>query len=214
MLSGYERWRRTEGFGVSSSSNSAGSSKTTSGPGKEEPSGSSRSSTEKSTASTEPNLEAYRKLLEPDIEDVLIDPSSGLVREIVAAFEPALDLTEEMLVSDQPIPASPPPKPQPTSREEAERRLHAVYRELFEDAVRLSITKSGDYGDMTPEKSSYFPFGDASYAHMLHTKMSRIMNLVKRAQRGETANHESLDDSLVDLFNYTLFYMAFRRTFK
>jgi len=87
----------------------------------------------------------------------------------------------------------------------------AVYAAIFDETVKLSIAKSGDYGDPSPAKESYFPFGEASYAHMLATKTLRIVNLVKKAQRGEGANFEGLDDSLADLLNYTLFFMAYRR---
>lgn len=51
----------------------------------------------------------------------------------------------------------------------------------------------------------YFPFGDASYVHMLNTKVLRLTSLVKEP-RG--ANFESKLDTAQDLLAYTVFYLA------
>jgi hypothetical protein len=80
--------------------------------------------------------------------------------------------------------------------------LHSAFR-----ACQLLMDKkSKDYGDVDESRSSYFPFGDKSYATMLHTKMERIKNLI---ENDEKHNFESLKDTVMDLINYGAFYYAY-----
>ena len=78
---------------------------------------------------------------------------------------------------------------------------------ILEEAAKLKIQKSKDYqGGMWKEKD-YFPFEDTSYIHMMWTKMLRIRSVAEQ----ENTNFESLEDSLLDMINYSAMYIAFLR---
>lgn len=89
-----------------------------------------------------------------------------------------------------------------------EQRL--AYLRVFEACVSLVLQKSQDYGTPDPARKDYFPFGDASYVHMLHTKTKRLVSLTKRVQEGKAVNFEGVDDTLKDLINYAMFYAVYR----
>jgi hypothetical protein len=79
----------------------------------------------------------------------------------------------------------------------------------FEKAQAILETKSMDYNGCTdaecdPSRASYFPFGNYSYLHMMHTKMERI-----KQTHGTIAQHESTLDSVYDLMNYCAFFAAY-----
>ena len=79
--------------------------------------------------------------------------------------------------------------------------------EILKEAADLKIKKSKDYqGGMWKEKD-YFPFGGQSYIHMMWTKMLRIRSVAEQ----ENTNFESLEDSLLDMINYSAMYIAFLR---
>lgn len=100
--------------------------------------------------------------------------------------------------------------PDRVQRERNEHEMRKAYGQVFEDCLGLVISKSLDYGDPDPAKTSYMPFGDASYATMLHTKTQRLVHLVQKAQKGEAPNHEGLDDTIRDLINYAFFFAVAR----
>ena len=78
---------------------------------------------------------------------------------------------------------------------------------ILQEAADLKIKKSKDYqGGMWSEKD-YFPFEDQSYIHMMWTKMLRIRSVAEQ----EKTNFESLEDSLLDMINYSAMYIAFLR---
>lgn len=81
---------------------------------------------------------------------------------------------------------------------------------LFLEAAKLLKSKSEDY-NTDIKREDYFPFGDASYLHMLHTKMLRLRSLYARQCQGHEPNHEGLHDTLIDLANYASFYADFLR---
>jgi len=81
------------------------------------------------------------------------------------------------------------------------------------EAVLLVIKKSADYNQgmghldlHNVDRSSYFPFGDVSYAQMLHTKAQRFNSLVKKAMEGGEPNFEGLRDTALDIVNYAGFF--------
>ena len=79
-------------------------------------------------------------------------------------------------------------------------------------AQELLEAKTADYqGGATdteadPARLQYFPYGTTSYMHMIHTKWLRVQNIL---QAGGTPNFESIEDSLLDMINYTAFFHAF-----
>ena len=78
---------------------------------------------------------------------------------------------------------------------------------ILEEAAILKVKKSKDYQGGCWKESDYFPFGDTSYIHMMWTKMLRIRSVAEQ----ENTNFESLEDSLLDMINYSAMYIAYLR---
>jgi predicted HAD superfamily Cof-like phosphohydrolase len=78
------------------------------------------------------------------------------------------------------------------------------------EAHKLRITKSQDYQSDGSNISleEYFPFGDESYVHMINQKCLRVRSCVSSSST-KGPNFESLQDSLVDLINYSSFYYEY-----
>lgn len=79
-------------------------------------------------------------------------------------------------------------------------------------AQLLVLRKSADYNHgkdpATAERDVYFPFGAMSYAQMIHTKAQRLNSLVlKAADSGGKPNFESIRDTLLDVINYSSFWI-------
>ena len=77
-------------------------------------------------------------------------------------------------------------------------------------SMDYNVGADGAYPDIhTVDRTGYFPFGDVSYAQMLHTKSQRFNSLVmKQLTSGGDIQFESLEDTAVDLINYAGFYIA------
>ena len=76
--------------------------------------------------------------------------------------------------------------------------------DILEEAAALKMQKSKDYQGGKWSEADYFPFGHESYMHMLHTKYLRMRNVME----AENTNFESLEDTLVDMINYSAMYVA------
>lgn len=89
-------------------------------------------------------------------------------------------------------------------------KLSDIHPQLLKCAALIKL-KSMDYGDPDHAKRSYFPYGDASYMHMILTKFQRLKNLADKKIRGETVNNqfEPYTDTLRDLINYCAFYLQY-----
>ncbi len=81
--------------------------------------------------------------------------------------------------------------------------------EILKEAAKLKVAKSKDYQGGKWSESDYFPFGDTSYIHMMWTKMLRIRSV---AEDRRDVNFESLEDSLLDMINYSAMYIAYLRS--
>jgi len=75
------------------------------------------------------------------------------------------------------------------------------YLSIITPAIELVVKKHEDY-NAGIKLEEYFPFGDASYVHMLNTKILRLRSGVNNPKR----NFESQLDSVYDLINYAVFY--------
>lgn len=71
------------------------------------------------------------------------------------------------------------------------------------DILRKKSEDYGTVGDYAKER--YFPFGHKSYLQMIHTKVERLVSVVAQ---GDCPSFESIDDTLLDLINYSAFYWA------
>lgn len=103
------------------------------------------------------------------------------------------------------------PPQRPAQRPDVPRRdtLHNAHPDThpaFAKAWELQTRKAQDYGALDAARKAYFPFGDASYATMMHTKMTRVLSLL---QKDDDAAFEPLEDTVLDLINYAAFYWAF-----
>lgn len=103
--------------------------------------------------------------------------------------------------------------------------LHALLTELANrggtfkavaQAQLLVLRKSADYNQAggagkdpaTADRDQYFPFGAMSYAQMVHVKAQRLNSLVlKAADSGGTPNFEGIRDTLLDIINYSSFWI-------
>ena len=73
------------------------------------------------------------------------------------------------------------------------------------DALELSERKAKDYDSDLIKREHYFPFGLQSYVTMLNMKTLRLISLLTN---GREPQHESIEDSLKDLLNYTIFTLT------
>jgi hypothetical protein len=76
------------------------------------------------------------------------------------------------------------------------------YLQLIDPAVNLVASKGEDYNSGV-KLTDYFPFGHKSYVQMIHLKAKRLVSLAEVAE----PNHEGVKDTLLDLLNYTVFYL-------
>ncbi len=76
--------------------------------------------------------------------------------------------------------------------------------DVLVECAKIRAAKDKDYnnGNAGIELTDYFPLGLPSYYQMLHVKMLRIRSMVDLDAAGDTPNHESLRDSLMDMINY------------
>lgn len=77
--------------------------------------------------------------------------------------------------------------------------------QILQDAANLKKQKSEDYQGGKWEEEDYFPFGDISYMHMIHTKYLRMRSIMEN----DNPNFESLEDTLIDMINYCAMYCAY-----
>lgn len=76
----------------------------------------------------------------------------------------------------------------------------AKFKRILTDLHTIHAGKQKDYGGT----EQYFPFGDVSYAQMIHVKSQRIVSL---ARQGGTATFESMQDSVKDLLIYGIMFL-------
>jgi len=78
---------------------------------------------------------------------------------------------------------------------------------ILKEAAELKERKQADYqGNMWTEED-YFPYGNKSYMHMIHTKYLRMRSLAET--EGKTINFESLEDTLIDMAVYCAMFAAY-----
>ena len=78
--------------------------------------------------------------------------------------------------------------------------------EVLRQAAQLKEEKTKDYQGGKWTEEDYFPFGDKSYIHMIHTKYLRMRNIAEGEQE---ANFEALEDTLIDMSVYAAMYAAY-----
>ena len=84
---------------------------------------------------------------------------------------------------------------------------HVTASTILHEAARLKERKQADYqGDMWKEED-YFPYGNKSYIHMIHTKYLRMRSLAENEDK--EINFESLEDTLTDMAVYCAMFAAY-----
>ena len=86
----------------------------------------------------------------------------------------------------------------------------AEYLKLLEPAIVMVAKKGQDYNNAI-QLHEYFPFADASYQQMIHLKTFRMRSSLNK---GSAPNYDSIKDSVYDLINYAVFYLAYLETLK
>ncbi len=86
------------------------------------------------------------------------------------------------------------------------RRHGTKIRKVFKDIQAVLLKKGEDYNNLStmPE---HMPFGDKSWATMLWIKAHRVASVIQ----ADEAQHEALDDSILDLAAYAVAYLAWRQ---
>ena len=84
------------------------------------------------------------------------------------------------------------------------------YLDLIQPAIDMVVKKHEDY-NAGLELKSYFPFGDLSYTQMLHVKSQRLVSLAGKSlnEIDTVPNYESAKDTVLDMINYCVFYLAY-----
>jgi len=78
--------------------------------------------------------------------------------------------------------------------------------QILKEAAELKEKKSKDYQGGKWTEEDYFPFGETSYIHMIHTKYLRMRNIVEGKQE---TNFEALEDTLIDMAVYCAMFAAY-----
>lgn len=78
--------------------------------------------------------------------------------------------------------------------------------QILKEAAALKEKKSKDYQGGKWTEEDYFPFGETSYVHMIHTKYLRMRNIVEGKQE---TNFEALEDTLIDMAVYCAMFAAY-----
>ena len=78
--------------------------------------------------------------------------------------------------------------------------------QILKEAAELKEKKSKDYQGGKWTEEDYFPFGETSYVHMIHTKYLRMRNIVEGKQE---TNFEALEDTLIDMAVYCAMFAAY-----
>lgn len=80
------------------------------------------------------------------------------------------------------------------------------YLDLIQPAIDLVVKKHEDYNNESLLLENYFPFEHASYVQMLHIKTLRLVGLTKQQNK---PNFENVQDTVLDLINYAVFYLDY-----
>ena len=74
----------------------------------------------------------------------------------------------------------------------------------------LMQAKAEDYtGKSSVQMADYYPRGIATIYDIMWAKMLRIKSVMEQMETRDSENFESIQDSCVDLINYTTFFIAY-----
>lgn len=86
-----------------------------------------------------------------------------------------------------------------------ENKFMNKYKEIANNMMETCIAKNNDYGSSVED--TYEKFGDISYLVRITDKYNRILSLMDKEAE---VKDESIDDTILDLSNYCLLWLASR----
>jgi hypothetical protein len=84
-------------------------------------------------------------------------------------------------------------------------------KDILEQAIELQVKKGQDYQNKnsTIRQADYYPRGVETIIDTMNGKLLRIRSVVEAIKNGESQNFESIQDSCVDLINYSSFLASY-----
>ena len=85
---------------------------------------------------------------------------------------------------------------------------------VLKDCIELQNKKSSDYQAAVSEieQAEYYPHGVNTIYDIMHAKMLRIKSVLAKIEHGASVvNFESVEDSCMDLINYSSFMVSYLR---
>jgi hypothetical protein len=83
-------------------------------------------------------------------------------------------------------------------------------KETLVHCQKIMESKAEDYtGKSSVTMADYYPRGIATIHDIMHAKMLRIKSVMEQMETRDSTNFESIQDSCVDLINYTTFFVAY-----
>lgn len=82
------------------------------------------------------------------------------------------------------------------------RRESKIYKDTIDNMYELYLKKNSDYGNSFAKVVD--ELGLVTGLVFLHTKLDRLTNLMKKSSSDEDPNFESIDDTLLDMANYSI----------
>ena len=84
---------------------------------------------------------------------------------------------------------------------------------VLREAIELQLKKSQDYQNPSSRvvQADYYPNGVYSILDIMNAKVLRIYSVLDAMQAGDKVNFESVEDSCVDLINYSSFMASYMR---
>lgn len=87
--------------------------------------------------------------------------------------------------------------------------------EILDEAKQIQIKKSTDYQNPKSrvKQAQYYPRGCATISDRMSMKVLRIQSVLEAMELDPDykANYESLEDSALDLINYSSFFISYLR---
>ena len=83
--------------------------------------------------------------------------------------------------------------------------------DILQNAIDLQLKKSHDYQNKnsTIKLGDYFPRGVDSILDVMNGKFLRIKSVLESIKNNENQNFESIQDSCIDLINYSSFLASY-----
>jgi len=85
--------------------------------------------------------------------------------------------------------------------------------QVLREAIELQILKGADYNNSVSsvQQADYYVHGVWSIMDTIHGKYLRMVSVLETMEAAGKVNYESVEDSALDLINYTSFLAAYMR---